>query len=263
MFSSGSRNITLVERFDKETSGPVRYGHATFLASDSATEAAMLIARELRRCVWELREDSSMLVGRHGTRAWTPGLARSSAGSRPAARDQSAQGPFCTVIAYAFGGLVLLACSGCGPTVVESDAFADENREWADRHVPPGSREKYVGAIERSRRAQEEWESGGPPEVLVESAGAKIAPGSMVDLRIDVIDEGSDTLLQSRDLRIRIVGVITWVGGHAPRLIDDVVGSQQYRWRDVQPQRPSCLHVDRKFDLCRLLDGQIGRLCAL
>lgn len=144
-----------------------------------------------------------MLEGRQGTVAWTSGFAGLWA-PRRSARNSPAQDSLRTVMAYVFGGLVLLACSGCGSKVEESDALADENQAWAAKNLPPGSREQYVSAIERNRRAQEEFASGGPPEVLVASEGAKILPGSMVDVRIDVIDESSDTLLQSRDLQLLV-----------------------------------------------------------
>jgi hypothetical protein len=46
-------------------------------------------------------------------------------------------------------------------------------------------------------------------------------------------------------------------------LLDDLVGSQQNRLRDGQPDDLRGLEVDDQLELCRLLDRQISRLRAL
>jgi hypothetical protein len=43
---------------------------------------------------------------------------------------------------------------------------------------------------------------------------------------------------------------------------DHLVGSGQQGFRDGDAERLGGLHVDHQFELCRLLNGQVGRLGA-
>jgi hypothetical protein len=47
------------------------------------------------------------------------------------------------------------------------------------------------------------------------------------------------------------------------RLLDDLVGAGEDRWRDGQAERSGGLEIDDQLESGRLLDRQIGRLLAL
>ena len=53
------------------------------------------------------------------------------------------------------------------------------------------------------------------------------------------------------------------MSGHSesPTLVDHLVGELLQRFRQFQSERPGSLRVDNEFELGRLHDRKVGRLC--